>query len=159
MGICRLVERHFRHAPSPLACLDASLNTGAAVSGSQAAAQASTGSRQSTAAFPAAWVLAGAALRLVQLMPLQRRLHDQGTLLRLLQHKEADVRWLAARSLALLYNLVRSWRCGVACKTLVGCKSLVLASGITQSSALCAQHICATRNLGCVSAAYTLAPG
>ena len=113
-GICRLVERHFRHAPSPLACLDASLNTGAAVSGSQAAAQASTGSRQSTAAFPAAWVLAGAALRLVQLMPLQRRLHDQGTLLRLLQHTEADVRWLAARSLALLYNLVRSWRCGVA---------------------------------------------
>jgi hypothetical protein len=113
------VERHFRHAPSPLACLEAVLDAGAAISGSPADAQSSTGNRQSTAAFPSAWVLAGAALRLIQLMPVQRRLHDQGTLLRLLQHSEADVRWLAARSLALLYNLVSLRRCGVGRRTSV----------------------------------------
>ena len=153
------MERHFRHAPSPLACLDALLNAGAAVSSSPANAQSSTGSRQYLAAIPSACTLAGAALRLIQLMPLQRRLHDQGTLLRLLQHSEPDVRWLAARSLALLYNLVRTWQCRVACKTLVGCKSLVLARGIIQSTALCAQQMCTTCNLNCISAAYILAPG
>ena len=100
------MERHLRYAPSPLICLGALLDAETAAGSSGTAAQQNTSSSLLAAALPSAWELGGAAMRLIQLMPLQRRLHDQGTLLRLLQHSEPDVRWLAARSLALLYNLV-----------------------------------------------------
>lgn len=104
----RLVERHFRHAPSPLACLQAQLDSAAAAGTSRnAGGPPDAAGGPLTGQSPSAWQLAGAAMRLVQLMPLQRRLHDQGVLLRLLHHAEPDVRWCAARSLVLLFNLVR----------------------------------------------------
>lgn len=98
------MERYFRIAPSPLACL------AAAGASSAAAATASRQPAGGGAAAEPAWDLACAALRLIELMPLQRRLHDHGALLRLLQHAEPDVRWAAARSLALLFNLVGAFQ-------------------------------------------------
>lgn len=100
------MKRHFHLAPSPLACLAALLDSESVAGSSSGGGQPAAVGSPLAISFPSAWQLAGAAMRLAQLMPLQRRLHDQGALLRLLQHGEPGVRWLAARSLALLYNLV-----------------------------------------------------
>ena len=103
---CSLVETYFQQSPGPLEYLDV-----ASTAQPDQQQQASQSSLAELDAPPSAWLLVAAALRGLRRSAQMRSRGGAAPFLSLLRHPQADVRWLAAQAVAVLYNMVRCLLC------------------------------------------------